>query len=74
MSSSGYRWAIYTTGIALPKTIKTDAINAGGAWEDSRRLDGSRHRTTRNPGDLDTFSAKTIEETAEGGHTQRSAA
>ncbi len=55
-------------------SIKTDVINAGGKWEDSQVVTDKGLITSRNPGDLEAFSAKIIEEVAEGKHTQRSAA
>jgi protease I len=56
------------------KSIKTDVINAGGKWEDSQVVVDKGVITSRNPGDLEAFSAKIIEEIVEGKHTQRSAA
>ena len=56
------------------KSIKTDVINAGGRWEDSQVVVDQGLITSRNPGDLEAFSAKIIEEMMEGKHTQRSAA
>ena len=55
-------------------SIRTDVINAGGAWEDSAVVTDKGLITSRNPGDLDAFSSKIIEEMAEGRHSQRSAA
>jgi len=49
-------------------------INAGVAWHDSPVVVDQGITTSKNPGDLDAFSAKTIEEMAEGRHIQRSAA
>jgi protease I len=56
------------------KSIKTDVMNAGGKWEDSEVVVDNGVITSRNPSDLDAFSAKIIEEVREGRHTQRSAA
>jgi deglycase len=73
-------WLLIETGIAKGrkmtsyKSIKTDVINAGANWEDSQVVVDEGVITSRNPGDLEAFSAKIIEEVREGRHTQRSAA
>ena len=46
----------------------------GREWEDSKVVADQGVITSRNPGDLEAFSAKIIEEIAEGRHTQRTAA
>ena len=56
------------------KSIKTDVANAGAKCEDSEVVVDEGVITSRNPGDLEAFSAKIIEEIKEGRHTQRSAA
>ena len=73
-------WLLIETGIIKGRkatsyaSIKTDVINAGGKWEDSKVVVDEGVITSRNPGDLEAFSAKIIEEIAEGRHTQRTAA
>jgi protease I len=73
-------WLLIETGIAKGrkmtsyKSIKTDVANAGAKWEDSEVVVDQGVITSRNPGDLEAFSAKIIEEVKEGRHAQRSAA
>src|ERR1700755_1505199 len=73
-------WLLIETGIAKGrkmtsyKSIKTDVISAGAKWEDSEVVVDQGVITSRNPGDLEAFSAKIIEEVKEGSHAQRSAA
>jgi protease I len=56
------------------KSIKADVTNAGGHWEDSEVVVDQGVITSRNPGDLEAFSAKIIEEIKQGRHVQRSMA
>lgn len=49
-------------------SIKTDLVNAGVLWEDKEVVVDNGLVTSRNPGDLEAFNAKMIEEIAEGVH------
>ncbi len=72
-------WLLIETGIAKGKrmtsyhSIKQDVINAGAKWEDSQVVTDNGLITSRNPGDLEAFSAKIIEEISEGKHQRRAA-
>lgn len=52
-------------------SIKTDMLNAGGQWRDETVVTDHGLITSRNPGDLDAFVSKIIEEVREGTHTGR---
>ncbi|MBP2151223.1 type 1 glutamine amidotransferase domain-containing protein [Xanthobacter autotrophicus DSM 597] len=55
------------------KSIRTDVENAGARWEDASVVTDNGVITSRNPGDLEDFSKKIIEEVREGKHERRAA-
>lgn len=50
-------------------SLKTDIINAGGTWVDEAVVTDNGLVTSRKPDDIADFSAKAIEEFAEGTHS-----
>ena len=67
-------WLLVEAEVARGRTvtsyasIKTDLKNAGANWVDREVVVDQGLVTSRNPGDLEAFSGKLIEEFAEGRH------
>ncbi len=72
-------WLLVEAGLAKGKrmtsykSIRTDVENAGARWEDASVVTDNGLITSRNPGDLEDFSRKIIEEVREGKHDRRAA-
>lgn len=72
-------WLLVETGIIKGRkvtsypSVKTDVVNAGGLWEDSKVVTDQGLVTSRNPDDLEAFCDKIAEEINEGRHERRAA-
>lgn len=72
-------WLLIEAGLAKGRkmtsyhSIKSDVKNAGAQWEDKDVVTDNGVITSRNPGDLEAFSKKIIEEVREGKHHRRAA-
>jgi protease I len=73
-------WVLVEAGLATGRkmtsyhSIATDVKNAGANWVDKEVVVDQGVITSRNPGDLEAFSAKIIEEIGEGLHEERAVA
>ncbi len=70
-------WMLIEAGVVKGRTVtswpslKTDLKNAGANWVDKEVVADQGLVTSRRPSDLEAFSAKAIEEFAEGKHEGR---
>jgi protease I len=73
-------WTLVEAGVVRGRTLtswpslKTDIENAGGTWVDEEVHVDQGLVTSRKPDDIPAFSAKAIEEIAEGVHERQAAA
>ena len=73
-------WVLIEAGIAKGRkmtsyhSMATDVKNAGANWVDKEVVVDQGLITSRNPGDLEAFAAKIIEELGEGRHEKRAVA
>jgi len=73
-------WVLVEAGLAKGRkmtsyhSMATDVKNAGANWVDKEVVVDQGVITSRNPGDLEAFSAKIIEEIGEGLHERRAVA
>lgn len=71
-------WSLVESGVVKGRTVtsfpslRTDIINAGGAWVNEEVHVDQGLVTSRRPADLPAFCAKMIEEIAEGRHALQS--
>lgn len=72
-------WTLIEAGVVDGRTLtsfpslKTDIRNAGGNWVDEEVHVDAGFVTSRNPGDLEAFCDKAVEEFCEGKHREQTA-